>query len=198
MRRVLVLNRSWEAISIWTLQKAISKLFSYYKNGEPKAVIIDVYDNYAMYSWDDWEILRPDENEEVIRTPHTTYRVPEIIRLNRYDKKFSNKIKFSKRTLFKRDAYTCMYCGKQPNNDELTIDHIIPKSKGGETNWVNCVISCIKCNFRKGDKSLEEVNMRLLKVPAKPKTALFQPSDIKKESWKQFITFDKAYEIQND
>jgi len=75
---------------------------------------------------------------------------------------------FSRRRVFHRDSYTCCYCGKKIK-DKPTIDHIIPKSKGGRTDYLNVVTSCTKCNFKKGDKTLKESGMELKYVPYEPK-----------------------------
>ena len=78
-------------------------------------------------------------------------------------------MRFNKEGLFMRDAGTCQYCEKELTRQNSTIDHIIPRSKGGNTSWENCVICCPSCNSKKGNKTLTEAGMDLLRIPAKPK-----------------------------
>ncbi|MGB8646252.1 MAG: HNH endonuclease [Anaerolineae bacterium] len=75
----------------------------------------------------------------------------------------------SRRTVLARDMYTCQYCGGQPGRAELTIDHILPRSRGGQTTWENVATACGACNRRKGNRTPEEANMRLLSAPARPR-----------------------------
>ena len=79
-----------------------------------------------------------------------------------------NKVRFNRSDLYLRDCGTCQYCEKKLSRESATIDHVIPRSKGGQTTWENCVISCSDCNTKKGNKSLSETNMRLLKIPSRP------------------------------
>lgn len=80
-------------------------------------------------------------------------RVPEVIVLTSYDRLPSNAVTFSRRNIFKRDRFTCQYCGKQPGSEELTIDHVLPRAQGGTSTWENCVLACIECNAKKADRT---------------------------------------------
>lgn len=193
MRHVLVLNQNWVAIHVWTLERAIKKLFSTYKNGEPKARIIDVADNYASYTWEDWTKLKPIDGEDVLRSPKLTLKVPEVIGLTRYNKSYSRCAKFSRRALFDRDNWTCMYCSKNyPDNldsDELSIEHILPRSMGGKSTWENCVVACTNCNRKKADRTPEQAGMKLLTIPKKPIPSLLRMNRKKiPKSWSAFIS----------
>jgi 5-methylcytosine-specific restriction endonuclease McrA len=103
-----------------------------------------------QYAWEDWANLQPAEDEPVIRTRQLRLRVPEVITLTKYDRLPANAVTFSRRNVFKRDRFTCQYCGRQPGADELTIDHVIPRSMGGTSTcgrtacWPAClsVVSC--------------------------------------------------------
>lgn len=196
-RRVLVLNRSWVAVGIVTMPRAMTLLFSEYKPGEPKAKIIDPED-YQQYTWADWSALRPKEGEDVIFGTSKSFRVPKVIRLEKYDKIPNHKIAFSRRTIYKRDENTCQYCGKKCNTCDLSIDHINPKSRGGKTTWENCVLACIKCNTKKANRTPDEAKMTLIKKPNKPLVNFFK-GDIYCKSWQNFL--DAAYwsvELEND
>ena len=79
---------------------------------------------------------------------------------------YKNKVPFSKRNIIVRDGEKCMYCGKE--GGRLTIDHIIPKSKGGKTTWENCISSCKECNSKKADRTPSKAGMHLIKRPYQP------------------------------
>jgi len=196
-RRVLVLNKSWSPVGVISLQRAISMLFSCYAaskdhpTGEPKALVVDP-DNYATFNWSDWSAMKPDNEEDVIRSAKKGFKVPEVIVLSRYDKLPNHKVTFSRRTIYKRDNYTCQYCGATPGSEELTIDHVTPRSKGGQTTWTNCVLACLKCNARKANLDLKDAKrkfgMKLVREPFKPKYQLFKDGGIPCNSWKKFIS----------
>jgi len=195
-KRCLVLNKSWQAVGIISLQRALVLLC-----GE-KAKIIDGGSNsYQLYSWDEWAVLKPNNNEPVIKSAHSEYRIPEIIILTNYDKIPSPRIHFSRSTIFKRDNFTCQYCGKKVCKETGTIDHIVPKAQGGVTTWTNCILACMGCNSQKADRKPEQAvrtdkhknwngpsPMRLMSIPKKPKFALLKcDKDSMPNSWHSFI-----------
>lgn len=197
-KKVLVLNKSWRPVGIISLEKALVKLFSEYRDGEPKATIIDCANDFQNMTWDDWSRMKPKEGEDGLKSVNAIFRVPEVIRLSRYDKLPEQKVHFSRRTIYKRDSYTCQYCGCQPGSEELTIDHILPRSQGGLTTWENCVLACVDCNARKANRTPEKAGMKLRTQPKKPKYNLFK-GDYRVKSWEAFL--GAAYwltELQND
>lgn len=149
---VLVLNKSWNPIGTISLQEAIVKLFSEYEDGTPKAKIIEP-SSYQMVTWDDWSKLKPEATDEVIRAANISFRIPEVILLTKFEKLPQPRVHFSRRTLYKRDYYQCQYCLKRPGTEELTIDHVMPRSRGGLTSWTNCVLACVECNSRKANRT---------------------------------------------
>lgn len=199
---VLVLNKSWTAIGTSPVYKALNLLFANDTHGKNRAVIID--ENCTPYSWQEWSQIKPENEDDAIRTVSYSFKIPQIIRLTKYDKFPKQVVIFSRINIFKRDDYRCQYCGIKPGSEELTIDHIMPKSKGGKTTWENCVLSCTSCNSIKGNRKPHEVchprfpnGMTLKKSPIKPKL-----KDIKMnifyDSWKQWL--DSAYwniELEN-
>lgn len=190
-RKVLVLNKYWQALRVVTIAKAMKYLAS------EKARIIDTND-LQQYTWDDWSKMRPADGEDAIIGVSITCRVPTVIRLERYDKVPRYKISFNRKTIYRRDNYTCQYCGGRPGTEELSIDHVIPKSQGGQSTWENCVLACVKCNARKADKTLEKARMKLLKQPVRPSSNFFK-GEVLCNTWKQF--FDASYwsvELEND
>jgi 5-methylcytosine-specific restriction endonuclease McrA len=190
-RRVLVLNKSWSPVGVISLQRAIGLLWATYVNDQPKALVVDP-DSFATFTWNDWSKLRPKEEEEVIKGARELFKVPEVIVLSKYDKLPTHKVTFSRRTIYKRDNYECQYCGATPGATDLTIDHVLPRSKGGKTTWENCVLSCLKCNAKKANLTLEDAyrkfGMKLLRKPSKPKYQLFRNDGVMCRSWKKFIS----------
>jgi len=178
-KRTLVLNKGWQPVHISTVRDAIVLLFK----GVAKAVCPDTF---HTYSFDDWLEVPPNGNGS-IATKTMTIAAPHVIVLIDYDK-VPIVSTFSKRNVYKRDKYTCQYCGKQGR--DLTIDHIVPKSKGGESKWKNVVAACEPCNKRKADKSLEEARMRLLKKPVRPSmdiTYLLRKHTSQNPIWSRFV-----------
>ena len=95
--------------------------------------------------------------------------VPRIIRLLFYDRLPRQAVKFNRRNIFARDRNRCQYCGKRFPTSELSLDHVVPRSRGGEATWENIVCCCVKCNVRKGGRTPEEAGMKLITEPVKPK-----------------------------
>lgn len=216
--KVLVLNKNWTAIGVTTVQRSIGLLYSEYSDGEPKAHIITPppKGSYEVWTWKDWSKLIPEEGENGIISSKKIYKRPEVILLTRYDAIPSVNFNFCRRAIWKRDQYRCQYCGISPDYDESTLDHIIPKSRGGETSWTNCVLACYRCNSQKADREPHEAfkpkdknksklwrgpsPMRLLKEPKKPEFSIFRGEKVKVlDTWKHWI--DKLYweiTLEND
>ena len=132
------------------------------------ARVVDPAD-YRLYDWTDWSQLRAREGERFIQAVRLRLRVPEVIVLADYDRLPKAAVSFSRRNVFKRDHWACQYCGCQPGGEELTIDHVIPRSQGGTSTWDNCVLACIGCNKRKADSTPQQAGMRLRKAPVRPR-----------------------------
>src|SRR5262249_39110328 len=96
---------------------------------------------------------------------------------------------FNKKNILRRDHYTCQYCGRR--GDRLTVDHVVPRSKGGDTAWTNVVAACLRCNLAKGNRALEEAGMTLLRPPAHPQF-LFSihppPAPLFFDAWRKYLT----------
>lgn len=181
-RPTLILNRNWQPVGVNTVARALVKVFS------ETARIVDPAD-FRLYTWDDWVTLRPAEGEPVIRTQRLVLRVPEVAVLTSYDRVPANAVTFSRRNVFKRDRYTCQYCGKQPGSEELTIDHVVPRSQGGLSTWENCVLACIECNRLKADRTPEQAGMALRQRPTRPAwKPLYAQSGIRIASWAKFVS----------
>lgn len=178
----LVLNRSWQPISIVSVARSLTKVF------QGIARVVDP-ESYQQYDWADWSELTPHKDEPCIRSQRISLRIPEVIVLVDFDGQPSRRVTFSRRNVFKRDRFTCQYCNRQPGHDELTIDHVIPRSKGGESSWANCVLACIQCNSKKADYSLEEIGMRLKKTPEPPAwRPIYAAQNLRIASWSKFVS----------
>jgi 5-methylcytosine-specific restriction endonuclease McrA len=150
----LVLNKNWIGINATTVKDAINTVCS------ERARIVCPED-YNLYYFDEWMKLDVPTGHPFIKTQHGKVKCPEVIVLNDYGQIPRQTVVFSRRNLWRRDLYRCQYCGKRPPPDEITIDHIVPKARGGMSCFENCVLACIDCNLKKGHKPLHKTGMRL-------------------------------------
>lgn len=181
-RPTLVLNRNWQPVRVATVARALLLVW------KDCARVVDPND-FQTYDWNDWSTLRPTDGEPYIQAVTIRLRVPEVVALVEYDRMPSQHVPFSRRNLFKRDRYTCQYCGCQPGGNELTIDHVIPRSRGGVSSWTNCVLACVACNHRKADRTPEQAGMKLKKKPVKPAwRPMYAAHDIRAENWSRFLS----------
>tara|TARA_Y100001963_G_scaffold154598_1_gene243692 strand:- start:551 stop:1084 length:534 start_codon:yes stop_codon:yes gene_type:complete len=131
---------------------------------------------------------RPIESyDTVIRSPSQAFKIPSVIVLCRVVKFRFNALHCSRKSVFKRDNHTCQYCQKTFGEKELTLDHVLPKSRGGEKVWTNLVAACKKCNQKKGNKTPAEAGMKLFKVPKKPKNNIVDSISHKQKIWKDYL-----------
>ena len=108
-----------------------------------------------------------DSSGYCVRTPSASFPIPTVIRvLKMVHRNRKNGIAFSKKNILRRDDYTCQYCGA--SDQPLTVDHVMPKSRGGKTIWTNVVVACKDCNLKKGNRTPLEINMILKRRPTKP------------------------------
>jgi 5-methylcytosine-specific restriction endonuclease McrA len=181
-RPTLVLNRNWQPVGVVTVARSLVKVWN------DVARVVDPED-YQLYTWADWSRQRPRDGEPFIQTPRMRLRVPEVVTLVRYDGVPVNIVTFTRRNVFKRDRLTCQYCGIQPGTEELTIDHVLPRSQGGTSTWENCVLACVACNARKADRTPDEAGMKLRRKPSRPNwKPLYADREIRIESWSRFIS----------
>ncbi len=179
----LVLNRSWYPIGTTTVRAAICMIY------RSAARAFDPADSQT-HDFDSWSSLRVSEGEPCIRTVRLRIKVPEIIVLNNYEAVPTRRVSFSRRNIYRRDRNRCQYCGARPPMCDLTIDHVVPRSKGGTSTWENCVLACLRCNSRKSNRTLREAQMHLVKVPREPHWTpiLTIPLAQRKASWEQFVS----------
>jgi 5-methylcytosine-specific restriction endonuclease McrA len=181
-RPTLVLNRNWQPVNVATVARALVLLWN------ESARVVDPAD-YQLYTWADWAKLRPRIGEDCIQAVRFKLRVPEVVALNGYDRLPTTHVTFSRRNIFKRDHYTCQYCGAQPGSEDLTLDHVLPRSQGGVSGWENCVLACTACNKRKADRTPEQARMHLRRKPVRPTwKPLYADHEVRIESWSKFVS----------
>lgn len=142
-----------------------------------KALVLDAtYFPVQIIDWKKAMVLFFTERAEVvdyhedieIRSTSQSFKLPKVLRLFQKVNQLT-QVKFNRSNIFHRDKYLCQYCGEKFQEVELTLDHVLPKSRGGRTDWENIVTSCHSCNNRKADRTPEECGFILLKKPFKPK-----------------------------
>lgn len=160
MKRALLLNTDYSPLHFVS---DIDAIILFYKG---RAEVVRSMDG-NLSEWDD-----------TFNSPSTTIRVPATMRLlelphrKRVNKKWKHP-RFRKKVLFNRDNWSCQFCGCKLNWETVTIDHVMPSSRGGQTSWLNCVAACKPCNKRKADKTPDEAGMPLLTKPAYPSALHF-------------------------
>ncbi len=184
--RVLLLNRSWMPLTTITVRKAMQLLFG------DMARAVDHRD-YSTYDFESWaDLAEAFEDGDFVFTPRMKIPVPDVLVLDDYNAVPVQKAAFSRKNLYKRDHYTCQYCCKKPPTSELTIDHIVPRSHGGRSEWTNCVLACIKCNSKKGAKTLAESGLKLAAEPVEPpRQRIMFAFGERKVSWDKFLSNPK-------
>jgi len=175
-RRTLLLNASFEPLRVISWQRAVILWF------EDKVEILEEYDDFELTS------------------VSLTIKCPAVVRLFQYVSSKKHRVKFSRINVFARDKYMCQYCGSKPGTQNLTYDHVIPRSRGGKTVWDNIVTCCIPCNSRKADRTPEEARMILRTKPSKPewspRTKLMLAIPKTPDCWRDYLYWNQ--ELEND
>ncbi len=179
----LVLNKSWLAIATTSVRHALRLVYT----GAAKAIQPETYETHGFESWAD---LAVPPDEPFVRTVRLRIRVPEVIVLTRYDKVPLQTVVFTRRNLYRRDRNTCQYCGARPGTAELTIDHVVPRARGGRSGWENCVLACVLCNRRKADRTPDEAGLTLMRLPFRPgwSPSIGVPVARVRQSWEKFVS----------
>lgn len=199
---VLVLNKMWMAIRVTDARRAFSLLI----RDLAEAIRVDdgSYAGHNFDSWTELSVVRdrlsngmpgiPTQQYDWIRTVRMQIAVPKVIRLLGYDRLPKQAVKLNRRNVFARDRNDCQYCGRRFATSELSLDHVTPRSQGGQSTWENLVCCCVRCNARKGGRTPVQARMRLIRSPVKPSRnpviGLRLGSD-KYASWRAFL--DHAY-----
>ncbi|CAN5503917.1 HNH endonuclease [soil metagenome] len=164
-RTVLVLNQNYEPLNICNGRRAIVLVIG------GKAEILETH-------------------QSVIATPASTFPYPSVIRLVYMIRSPRARVKLTRREVFMRDGYTCQYCGRRTH--DLTLDHVIPRSRGGKHIWENLASACRTCNHKKGGKSVGEARMTLRQTPYEPNPGRYYSIQRRLESgfheaWHKFL-----------
>ncbi len=191
---VLTLNRIFPPIRVIDVRRALCLLVT------GSAEVIDTEDphlaTYDFGSWHELSMLRAEfeaEKHAWVGLVRGCVAAPQVVRLTRFDRHRrvrSGGVALNRRNIYFRDGNTCQYCGKRFPTSELSLDHVIPRSRGGRDTWENLVCACTSCNSRKADKTPAQVRMRLIRVPRALKTQA-QLIRVQHASWAQFV--DEAY-----
>lgn len=164
--KILVLNYSYEPLQFCGAKRGLLMVLS----GRAEQIECDGY---------------------VVRSPSTSFQLPIVIRVLKMVKRnHRRQVAFSKKNILRRDNYTCQYCGDRERM--LTVDHVLPKSRGGKTSWNNVVVACKPCNLKKGNKTAREAEMELSQKPRRPDFS-YHPFIVPDgpashvESWKKYL-----------
>jgi 5-methylcytosine-specific restriction endonuclease McrA len=161
---VLVLNHNFEPLNICSTQRGMTLLLL------EKAEVIRFSD-------------------QVVRSAEDEFPVPSVLRLHETIRRPLPELKISRKSVLARDGYTCVYCGSR---ESLTIDHVFPRHRGGETSWENVVCCCLRCNNKKGSRTPQECGMRLPHPPRKPRYVPYISfprfvSAVRRPEWREFL-----------
>ncbi len=167
---VLVLNQNYEPLNVCDIRRAFNLL------GSEKAELLE-------------------RNHQVIHTPTLAIPAPSVIRLVYLVRRPRPRVKLSRREVFARDAHACQYCGV--TSRDLTIDHVMPKHRGGRHEWENLVTACRACNHRKGSKTLAEARMTLRREPRAPRADVrylygTYLADEQNDAWRSYLFLSDA------
>lgn len=163
--RVLVLNQNYEPLHICDWQRAVTLVYT----GKAHAV---------------------ENNGKLLRSPTTEIRLPSVVRLRDYISRPLPTVKLSRRAILARDDHRCQYCGSHER--DLTIDHVIPRERGGPHTWENLATSCRRCNNKKGSRTPREAGMKLFSRPRRPRFipylnfATFRAA-LRNEAWRDYL-----------
>jgi 5-methylcytosine-specific restriction endonuclease McrA len=164
MVATLLLNAGFEPVKVISWQRAVTLLVL------GKAELLEAY-------------------ESEIRSASHSIEMPSVVRLRRGARgRMQKGVKFCRGNVYRRDGYTCQYCGARPGASRLTFDHVIPRSRGGLTEWTNIVTACSDCNRAKADRTPQEAGLSLARPPIRPMyMSPVQAEDVQHDSWKGYL-----------
>lgn len=186
-----MLNRNYVAIRVISAKRSFILMYK----GFAEAIDTEE-ERFGALNFDAWieysQIRHesPDENDQFVVTPRWQVLVPRVIRLVAYDKVPRREVKFSRRNILARDENRCQYCARKLPTSQLSLDHVVPRSRGGKSTWTNVVTACTPCNTRKGGRMPAEASMKLRRAPAAPRRnpILLEKVDSRRyRPWRYFI-----------
>lgn len=167
MAGTLVLNASYEPLCVVPTRRAVVLLLA------EKASVVEA-------------------GEDFLHSATSSIQVPRVVRLNRYVRvPYRRQVPLTRRAVLARDAHRCVYCAVRAD----TIDHVVPRSRGGLNEWTNVVAACARCNHRKGDRLLSEIGWTLPRPPVQPSAtvALVLAWAKRDPAWDRYLGYDPAY-----
>ena len=179
--KVLILNRSYLPIHVTSVKRAFSLVY--------QGIARVVNDQYQTFDFNSWSQLSVSVREESVGLVNRLIRVPRVILLVGYDRVPKRQVRFSRYNIYARDNCTCQYCGEHFPRQELNLDHVIPRSRGGTSAWENVVCSCLDCNRHKGGRTPQEAGMALLRKPLRPKWTPFMQATFSLSSYREWLPF---------
>lgn len=178
---VLVLNRAFYPVHVTSVRRAFCLLYS------GIARVVD--SQYNLFDFKSWSELSLSISDEVIGTVDRAIKVPRVIVILTFDRFPRRGVRFNRANIFTRDRDTCQYCGRRFSRGELSLDHVVPISMGGDTSWTNVTCCCVECNKRKGGRLPEDAGMRLRKKPSKPAWTPEYSVSIRSSIYKEWLPF---------
>jgi 5-methylcytosine-specific restriction endonuclease McrA len=194
---VLVLNRFYAPINVVSARRAFVLLYK-----QTAEAINAVDGNYSTYRIEEWirystvRVQAPKDHEEFVRTPRFAVMVPRVIRLYECASLPKHEVKFTKRNVLVRDNHRCQYCGKKHAASKLTVDHIVPRTRGGRSSWTNVVTACNDCNTRKGGRLPWEVGMKLIRSPGVPRKNPVILDKVHQTRYRMWLSFVKDAAVE--
>ena len=185
---VLALNRHFAPIRVLDVKRAVGMVFT------GAAEVVDTEDahfqTHDFASWRELSALKDEfeqEKHDWIGLVIGRLAAPRVIRLLNFDRHRKTRVPLSRRNIYLRDANTCQYCGQKFPTSELSLDHVIPRCRGGESSWTNLVCACTNCNARKAAQTPAQAGLRLIRPPRKI-AAPAQLIRVQHQSWAHFVS----------
>ena len=193
--KILVLNKFYFPIGVEGVERTFGNIFSGSVIPLDISYEVDIYGETdfssieyftAIKTVEEWLSLPIRPYDEYIQTARGPVRIPQVVICSTFDKIIYNKVQFpTKQNIYKRDNFTCVYTGKKLTKEELSVDHVIPKSRGGKNTWENLVTCSRLLNSQKSNMTVEDVGLKLRYKPFKPTNGLI--FEIYKDEWSSFL-----------
>lgn len=181
--RSLVLNRAFLPVHVTSVRRALGLLY----RGVARAVDAE----YRTFDYPTWAGLSP-AGFEAVGLVDGMVRIPRVVLLVAFDRVPARRVRLSRHNIFVRDSDTCQYCARRLPRSELSLDHVVPRCRGGRTTWENVVCACIDCNRRKGGADPAVAGLRLVRAPRRPAWTPFVQKQFGTRGCKEWAPFLKA------